>query len=102
MTSNPATSNPGADSAVTDSAMTGAGAISPRTAQLLTAAGLDPAQAFRPYGFSYHFGFRCHPKLFVVWTIPSQCNCGRCCPSSLYTFPMGLARDCQLKGFPEF
>ena len=27
----------------------------------------------------------------------------RCCPSSLYTFPCpGLARDCQLKGFPEF
>jgi len=37
----------------------------------------------------------------------------RCCPSSLYTFPVGprasalgpvqgLARDCQMKGFPEF
>ena len=27
----------------------------------------------------------------------------RCYPSSLYTFPMwGLARDCHVKGFPEF
>jgi hypothetical protein len=27
----------------------------------------------------------------------------RRCPSSLYTFPfLGLARDCHLKGFPEF
>jgi len=31
----------------------------------------------------------------------------RCCPSSLYTFPAGvlrpgLARDCHVKGFPEF
>jgi hypothetical protein len=25
---------------------------------LVRAAGLEPAQAFRPYGFSCHFGFR--------------------------------------------
>jgi len=25
---------------------------------LVRAAGLEPAQGFRPYGFSYHFGFR--------------------------------------------
>ena len=29
--------------------------------------------------------------------------CLRCCPSSLYTFPLrGLARDCHLTGFPDF
>src|ERR1041384_8724591 len=46
---------------------------------------------------------------FGVWTIPSPCpdlDPGvRCCPSSLYTFPAvqpGLARDCHVKGFPEF
>jgi nicotinate-nucleotide pyrophosphorylase (carboxylating) len=47
VTSNPAANNSGADSAVTDSAVTGDGAISPRTAQLLTAAGLDPAYVER-------------------------------------------------------
>jgi hypothetical protein len=26
--------------------------------QLVRAAGLEPAQALRPNGFSYHFGFR--------------------------------------------
>src|SRR5262249_14533117 len=25
---------------------------------MVRAAGLEPARAFRPYGFSYHFGFR--------------------------------------------
>ncbi len=42
----------------------------------------------------------------MVWTIPSPCPGMpgfRCCPSSLYTFPVrGLARDCHLTGFPEF
>ena len=40
----------------------------------------------------------------MVWTIPSPSQkCFRCCPSSLYTFPLpGLARDCHAKGFPEF
>jgi hypothetical protein len=28
---------------------------------LVRAAGLEPAQVFRPYGFSYHFGFRRRP-----------------------------------------
>ena len=60
-----------------------------------------------PNGFSYP------PRLsppsparerFGVWTIPSPWPCGfRCCPSSLYTFPLpGLARDCHLTGSPEF
>ena len=28
---------------------------------MVRAAGLEPAQASRPYGFSYHFGFRRRP-----------------------------------------
>ena len=37
---------------------------------------------------------------------PGRLGC-RCCPSSLYTFPpdvrpAGLARDCHLRGFPDF
>jgi hypothetical protein len=42
----------------------------------------------------------------VVWTIPSPCpGFGpgvRCCPSSLYTFPLpGLARDCHREVSPS-
>jgi hypothetical protein len=32
---------------------------------MVRAAGLEPAQALRPYGFSYHFGFRRRPALGV-------------------------------------
>jgi hypothetical protein len=39
--------------------------------RLVRAAGIEPARAFRPYGFSYHFGFRRRLLAFVVWTIPS-------------------------------
>jgi len=39
--------------------------------EMVRAAGVEPAQALRPYGFSYHFGFHRHPGVFVVWTIPS-------------------------------
>ena len=67
-----------------------------------------------PTDFLTNYGFhRRQPQLkqlpFVVWTIPSPClgSRFRCCPSSLYTFPRrhgerGLARDCHVKGFPEF
>ena len=55
---------------------------------VVRAAGLEPAQAFRPYGFSYHFGFRRRPPdvrgLDYTFTM-TQMRC-RCCPSSLYTF----------------
>ena len=34
-------------------------------AALVRAAGLEPAQASRPYGFSYHFGFHRRP----VWNV---------------------------------
>ena len=38
---------------------------------VVRAAGVEPARASRPYGFSYHFGFRRRREAFVVWTIPS-------------------------------
>ena len=72
----------------------------------MRAAGIEPAQALRPYGFSYHFGFHRRREgvrgLDYPFTMARER--GRCCPSSLYTFfPKGsLARDCHLKGFPEF
>jgi len=69
---------------------------------VVRAAGLEPARASRPNGFSSHFGFRRRHLAFVVWTIPSPWRRRvRCCPSSLYTFPSwGLARDCQRR-FPR-
>ena len=57
--------------------------------------------------FSYHFDFRRRRYAFVVWTIPSPwLTRFRCCPSSLYTFPIvglgsGLA-SAELEAFPEF
>ena len=82
---------------------------------MVRAAGLEPAQLFRTEGFSYQLRLSppclrvfTHAGLFVVWTIPSPWRLRvRCCPSSLYTFTQTvrlerLARDCQLKGFPEF
>jgi hypothetical protein len=88
---------------------------------VVRAAGLEPAQALRPYGFSYQLrlsppwrlGGSPPTRKFVVWTIPSPWRSlarrsrVRCCPSSLYTFPRrlrakGLARDCHVTGFPEF
>jgi hypothetical protein len=77
---------------------------------LVRAAGLEPAQAFLPYGFSYHLRLS-PPRIgaFVVWTIPSPWRAPvpathfRRYPSSLYTFPSpGLARDCHLTGSPDF
>src|SRR6266436_2317915 len=71
---------------------------------MVRAAGLEPAQAFRPHGFSYHFGFRRRHLAFVVWTIPSpwRSRC-RCCPSSLYTFPLaGAWLGIASEGFPDF
>lgn len=41
------------------------------TTEVVRAAGVEPARALRPYGFSYHFGFRRRRLAFVVWTIPS-------------------------------
>lgn len=51
---------------------------------MVRAAGLEPARASRPNGFSSHFGFRRRHLAFVVWTIPSPWRRRfRCCPSSL-------------------
>ena len=33
---------------------------------MVRAAGLEPAQGLRPYGFSYHFGFRRFPVARVT------------------------------------
>ena len=33
---------------------------------MVRAAGIEPAQTFRSYGFSYHLGFRRHREVFVV------------------------------------
>jgi len=56
---------------------------------LVRAAGIEPAQALRPYGFSYHFGFHRRREgvcgLDYPFTVARER--GRCCPSSLYTFP---------------
>jgi hypothetical protein len=75
---------------------------------------LNPHEPCGSTDFLTVYGFRrlvCRADKFAVWTIPSPCSGRspeiRCCPSSLYTFPadssrLGLARDCQSKGFPEF
>ena len=76
--------------------------------QLVRAAGVEPARASRPYGFSYHFGFRRRPQR-RSWSglslRPASVRFRRR-PSSLYTFPgrpsQGLARDRHFTGFPEF
>ena len=65
---------------------------------MVRAAGLEPAQALRPNGFSYHFGFRRRHSGVRGLDYPFTMRVAafRCCPSSLYTFPIrGLARDCQ-------
>ena len=75
---------------------------------------LNPHGPFKPCGFSYRLRLSpperehlcgAHARV-AVWTIPSPYpeRLGlRCCPSSLYTFPVrGLARDSHLTGFPEF
>jgi hypothetical protein len=76
--------------------------------RVVRAAGLEPAQAFRPYGFSYPL--RLSPPPFGVWGLDYPFTLARarlrCCPSSLYTFRRhvgagGLARDCHLERFPR-
>jgi hypothetical protein len=55
---------------------------------VVRAAGVEPAQAFRPYGFSYPL--RLSPPPFGVWGLDYPFTLARarlrCCPSSLYTF----------------
>ena len=79
------------------------------------AAGLEPAQLFRAEGFSYQLRLSpprlraCAHRLVcgLDYTFTVARSRFRCRPSSLYTFapvdrPERLARDCQVKGFPEF
>ena len=47
-------------------------------------AGVEPARTLLSTRFSYHYNFRYHQFVFVVWTIPSPFY--RCSVSSLYTF----------------
>jgi hypothetical protein len=80
---------------------------------LVRAEGLEPPRAVKLRGFSYRL--RLSPPqlagrvcgLDYPFTVPGVSPEVRCCPSSLYTFPAervrpGLARDCHVKGFPEF
>ena len=81
--------------------------------EVVRAEGVEPSRALRPYGFSYRLRLsppRCSAGLrsgLSLHRSPARPG-GRCCPSSLYTFPVGsgfrpgLARDCHLTGFPEF
>ena len=81
-------------------------------ADLVRAEGLEPPRAVKLRGFSYRL--RLSPPrragrvcgLDYPFTVPGGAG-GRCCPSSLYTFPAGrlrpgLARDRHVTGFPEF
>ena len=73
----------------------------------MRAAGIEPPRALSPTDFQIFIPatvFTAAHQAFVVWTIPSPSRDSfRCCPSSLYTFPLpGLARDGQENGFPEF
>ena len=82
---------------------------------LVRAAGLEPAQRFLTEGFSYQLRLS-PPRLRALahrrvcgldYTFTVARSRFRCRPSSLYTFapvdrPVRLARDCQVKGFPEF
>ena len=77
---------------------------------VVRAAGLEPAQAFRPYGFSYPL--RLSPPPFGVWGLDYPFTLARarlrCCPSSLYTFrramwvPEAWLGIATWRGFPDF
>src|SRR5262245_40810919 len=61
--------------------------------ELVRAAGLEPAQALRPYGFSYqlrlsppHFALCTRKSLWSGLSLHRSAARVRCCPSSLYTF----------------
>jgi hypothetical protein len=85
-----------------------------KQANLVRAAGLEPAQRLLTEGFSYLLRLSPpEPRTFAqgpVWgldytftiTLPRR----RCCPSSLYTFPgtmcSGLGSGLPVTGFPEF
>ncbi len=75
---------------------------------MVRAAGIEPAQALRPNGFSYQLRLsplhRDHPRricgLDYPFTLASALGAARLVstPSPRW----GLARDCHLRGFPDF
>src|SRR5437879_3699189 len=75
---------------------------------MVRAAGVEPARAFRLYGFSYHFGFRRRRRR--SWSGLSLRHSRKALgaarlvstPSRETVAPAGLARDRHLTGFPEF
>ena len=94
---------------------TGDKTIIPSKMEMVRAAGLEPAQSFRTEGFSYQLrlsppcpGACAQARLWSGLYLHHWCvRAFRCCPSSLYTFAPTvrsgrLARDCHVKGFPEF
>jgi len=88
------------------------------TRKNVRAEGLEPSRAFAQRIFVPSTAFAAPP--FALASTSAGLRSGlslhraqdllsgvRCCPSSLYTFPAGmlrpgLARDCHVKGFPEF
>ena len=86
--------------------------------KMVRAEGLEPSRAFAQRIFVPSTAFAAPP--FALASTSAGLRSGlslhraqdllsgvRCCPSSLYTFPAGmfrpgLARDCHVKGFPEF
>ena len=78
---------------------------------MVRAGGLEPPQVSRPYGFSYHLGFRRRRRdrtPFVVWTIPSPYPRGNVGAARLVSTPSAGATPHRLgsgspgRGFPEF
>lgn len=84
---------------------------------MVRAGGLEPPQVSRPYGFSYHFGFRRRAGPagavrgldypFALSATLRGRSGRRRCPSSLYTFrrsarPLRLGSGSPGRGFPEF
>jgi len=66
--------------------------------QMVRAGGLEPPQALRPNGFSYHLRLSPPPSCLHVKHAGGVCGLDypftlasrrRCCPSSLYTFLNG-------------
>lgn len=70
--------------------------------------GIEPPWTLSPADFRTSYDFRRPQHMWGLWSGLSLRLCVFRCrrrPSSLYTFPAltpGLARGCQMKGFPEF
>lgn len=74
---------------------------------LVRRGGLEPPRAFAQRIFLPSTAFAAAFKAFVVWTIPSPYPgwvryLGAARLVSTPSLQKGLARDCHVKGFPEF